>query len=104
MDEPVTAEWVERKNREVKIHKLAVLLKEVGWVGLPDSVYRTTAEYLFDHGVEVDVVHCGECQYLQKKVDCGGFCTCAEMVGSYPRMKVNWGFCDYGERRVDDGG
>ncbi len=100
MDEPVTAEWVEKKNREVKIHKLATLLSKA-WVGLPADAYRATAEYLFDNGVEVDVVHCGECQYLNKKVDCGGFCRCGEVNGGCPTMRVNWGYCDYGERRKE---
>lgn len=112
---PMTAEQMEKMNRRNKIHKLAELLFDLkcpvypGGPGqyqlgkhLGSHIYEVIAEYLVDHGVEI-VTHCGECKHLDKKVDCGGFCKCGEVVGSYPKMRVNWGYCDYGERRGKDG-
>lgn len=118
MDEstPMTAEQVEKMTRRAKIHKLADMLRQIKYPVFPSGatwadfgiqfgshVYEFIAEYLIDHGVEVDVIHCGECKYLNKKVSCGGFCKCGEVNGGTPTMRVNWGFCDYGERRDTDG-
>ena len=114
---PFTAEQFEKMNRKCKIRKLAVLLHEIDYPVFPggsfkanlgiqfgDHVYEFIAEFLIDHGVEVDVVHCGECKYLNKKVSCGGFCKCGEVNGGTPTMRVNWGYCDYGERRNESDG
>ena len=116
MDEstPMTAEQVEKMTRRAKIHKLADMLRQIKYPVFPSGatwadfgiqfgshVYEYIAEYLIDHGVEVDVIHCGECKYLNKKVSCGGFCKCGEVNGGTPTMRVNWGYCDYGERRTD---
>lgn len=116
MDEstPMTAEQVEKMTRRAKIHKLADMLRQIKYPVFPSGatwadfgiqfgshVYEFIAEYLIDHGVEVDVIHCGECKYLNKKVSCGGFCKCGEVNGGTPTMRVNWGYCDYGERRED---
>ena len=113
---PLTADQVEKMNRRCKIHKLAALLFDLKCPVYPGDhgqyqlgkhlgshIYEVIAEYLVDHGVEVDVVHCGECKHLNKKVDCGGFCKCGEVNGGTPTMRVNWGYCDYGEKRDENG-
>ena len=113
---PLTAEQMEMMTRKAKIQKLADMLRQIKYPVFPSGatwadfgiqfgshVYEFIAEYLIDHGVEVDVVHCGECQYLNKKVDCGGFCKCGEVNGGTPTMRVNWGYCDYGEKRDENG-
>ena len=112
---PLTDEQMEMMTRKAKIQKLAELLLDLEYPVYPGGpakyqlghqlgshIYEVIAEYLVDHGVEI-VTHCGECKHLDKKVDCGGFCKCGEVVGSYPKMRVNWGYCDYGERRDSDG-
>ena len=113
---PLTDDQMRKMVRRTKIDKLAGLLCQIKYPEIPGGmvvtnlgrqlglhVYEIIAEYLIDHGVELDVVHCGECKHLDKKVDCGGFCKCGEVVGSYPKMRVNWGYCDYGEKRDDNG-
>lgn len=113
---PLTAEQMEMMTRKAKIQKLADMLRQIKHPVFPSGatwadfgiqfgshVYEFIAEYLIDHGVEVDVVHCGKCRYLNKKVDCGGFCKCGEVNGGTPTMRVNWGYCDYGEKRDENG-
>lgn len=113
---PMTAEQFEIMNRRVKIHKLADMLRQIKYPVFPSGatwadfgiqfgshVYEYIAEYLIDHGVEVDVIHCGECKYLNKKVSCGGFCKCGEVNGGTSTAWVNWGYCSYGERRNGNG-
>lgn len=113
---PRTAEQMEKMNRRTKIHKLADMLRQIKYpvfssgatwadlgVQFGSHVYEYIAEQLVDNGVEVDVVHCGKCKYLNKKVDCGGFCKCGEVNGGTPTMRVNWSYCDYGEKRDDNG-
>lgn len=116
MDESTefTAEHYQMMQRKAKICKLANLLREIKYPVFPggsykadlgvqfgNHVYEFIAEFLIDHGVEVDVIHCGECRYLNKKVSCGGFCKCGEVNGGTPTMRVNWGYCDYGERKEE---
>lgn len=108
---PLTEEQMQKMVRSVKINKLAGMLAEVKYPVVPGGtvmmnlgrelgihVYSYIAAYLVDHGVELDVIHCGECKYLDKKIEYGGFCKCGEVVGSYPRTRVSWGYCDHGER------
>lgn len=112
---PLTEEQMCKMVRDVKIHKLADMLRQIKYPVFPNGaawadlgvqfgshVYRYIAEQLIDNGVEVDVVHCGKCKHLDKKIEYGGFCKCGEVVGSYPRTKVSWGYCDHGERETDD--
>ena len=101
---PFTAEQFEKATRWSKICKLAVILREVLGDHFHNVAYEAISEKLIDRGVEVGVVHCGECKYLNKKVDCGGFCKCGEVNGGTPTIRVNWGYCDYGERRTENGG
>lgn len=112
---PFDAKQMQAVSRMTKIRKLANMLRQIKYPVFPggsytadlgvqfgDHVYEVIAESLIDNGVEVDVVHCGECKYLNKKVDCGGFCKCGEVNGGTPTMRVNWGYCDYGERKNEN--
>ena len=51
----------------------------------------------------VEVVRCKGCKYFIQKVDVGGFCKCGEVNGGIPHIRANDDYCNYGERRADDG-
>lgn len=113
---PLSNEQIVAMLRRTKIQKLADMLRQIKYPVFPGGsytadlgvqfgshVYEYIAEQLIDNGVEVDVIHCGKCKHLNKKVDCGGFCKCGEVNGGTPTMRVNWGYCDYGEKRDENG-
>ena len=117
---PFTAEQMEVMTRKAKIQKLADMLRQIKYPVFPSGatwadfgiqfdshVYEFIAEYLIDHGVEVDIVRCKECEYYAKDPHscvCGLHSEKSDCFnGGFDMQMLPNDFCSYGERRGSSG-